>query len=87
MNAEDLLLLTVTLAAIGGLALLDPKRNRSRRDRTAVQLGRVVALLLAVIPGVVLLSQARIASFVVWFGFVAVAGWLAANLLRRQSVD
>ena len=87
MVFEVALALVLTVAAIVGLAALDPKRNRTLRVRTGFRIVRPVLLLLALTPGVLLLVQARSATFVVWIGLASIVGWLLANLLGERSVE
>lgn len=66
----------VSLAAIGYLAVTDPKRRRTHRQPAVAARHSGAAWVLVVLPGVLVPFASGGGGFVVWLGTTATLGWL-----------
>ena len=82
MDVQALAGCLIGIAAVAALAWLDPKRRPGLRGSAIVRQLRVLSLAALLAPGVVLIVQHRVATFIVWLGIVCVAGWGAAHAAR-----
>lgn len=73
----------VSFAAIAGLGLTDPKSRRISRMLlpARIKAARTMLGVTAVLPGVLLLWLTEAVAFLIWLGFVVLAGWLVALVL------
>lgn len=78
-----LLCCAVSLLAIAALGLTDPKSRRLSPRVLPRKLKAVRTLLsvIAVSPGILLLWFMEAVGFLIWLGFVVLAGWLVALVL------
>ncbi len=79
------LTILVSLLPLTVLALRDPKRLRSLRQRQPGAQSRERRILAAVtlLPGLILIALGQWPAFLIWSGFITVAGWLLALWLAR----
>jgi len=70
----------ISLAAIGYLAVTDPKRRRAFRQAAAGERWALAGWALALLPGAVVPFASGGAGFVVWLGATATLGWLLVGL-------
>lgn len=70
----------VSLAAIGYLAVTDPKRRRTFRHPEAGRPRAAVGWTVALLPGVLVPFASGGAGFVLWLGTTATAGWVLVAL-------
>jgi hypothetical protein len=72
----------VSLIAIAGLGLTDPKsRRRSRARSGGTRAMRTILGVIAVLPGIWMLWSEEAVGFLIWLGFVVLAGWFVALVL------
>ena len=70
----------VSLAAIGYLAVTDPKRRRAFRQAGAGERRAAAGWAVALMPGVLVPWASGGGGFVVWLGATATAGWLLVGM-------
>ncbi len=76
-----------SLAMIVLLGLSDPKSRRTaqRPARRVSSSLRLTAAVFALLPGALLLAAGSAVAFLVWFGFVTIAGWAIAIVLAPPA--
>jgi hypothetical protein len=76
-----------SLVMIVLLGLSDPKSRRTaQRPVRRVSSGlRLTAAILALLPGTLLLVAGSAVAFLIWFGFVTIAGWAIAIVLAPPA--
>jgi hypothetical protein len=78
----------VSLAAIGYLAVTDPKRRRAFRQAEVGERRALVGWAVALLPGALVPLASGGAGFVLWLGATATLGWLLVGIRpeRLESV-
>lgn len=76
-----------SLAVIALLGFSDPKSRRvaQRPARFVSPVLRRTAFAFALLPGALLLGAGSTVAFLVWFGFVTIAGWAVALALAPRT--
>jgi hypothetical protein len=70
----------LSLAAIGYLAVTDPKRRRAFRQGEAGRRWAPAAWAAALVPGALVPFASGAAGFVLWLGATATAGWMLVGM-------
>ena len=78
----SLLSLLVSGLSLVVMGLFDPKRKSSDMPVSPYRRMALVSLLL---PGIVLLTYAKLAAFFIWMGGILILGWLVTNALSAKS--
>lgn len=79
MDVQALASCFAGIVAIAVLAWYDPKRRPELRGSAIVRWLRMLLLAVLLAPGVVLIVQNRLATFIVWLGILCIAGWGVAH--------
>lgn len=74
----------VSLAAIGYLAVTDPKRRRTHRQPAVAARLSGAAWALALLPGALVPFASGGGGFVIWLGATATLGWLLVAMDPAQ---
>lgn len=76
-----------SLVMIVLLGLSDPKSRRTaqRPVRRVPSIWRLTAAVFALLPGALLLAAGLAVAFLIWFGFVTIAGWAVAIALAPSA--
>lgn len=85
-NTIPLLACVWSLAMLCALAWSDPKLRRNIPVKVSPTQRRLLAAL-ALLPGAILLLAGLAAAFLIWFGFIMLAGWGVAIALAPACRD